>query len=114
MPLIFVAVATFFAFKSSVFLTERNLFNIGSQASITAIAAIGAAFVFISGGIDISQGAVMAFGGLVVVMALNGTGLPDLVCIALALAAGAGFGTANGTLAEVIRIPAFIATLGTA
>jgi ribose transport system permease protein len=114
MPVIFAAVATFFAFQSDVFLTQRNLFNIGNQASITAIAAIGATFVFISGGIDISQGGVMAFAGLVAVIALNGTGLPDLACLLLALLAGAGFGGANGVLAEIIRIPAFIATLGTA
>jgi ribose transport system permease protein len=114
MPIAFAAVVAYFAISSSVFLSQRNLFNVGSQASVTAIAAIGVTFVFINGGIDISQGAVMAFAGLVAVQMLNGTGVPAVLCIACALLGGLGLGVANGVLAEVVRIPAFIATLGTA
>jgi ribose transport system permease protein len=113
MPLALLTVAVYFAISSSIFLTRGNLFSIGLQAAVTAIAAIGASFVFVSGGIDISQGAVMAFAGLTVVYALDGTGLPDIVCIVLGLLVGLSFGAANGALAEIVGIPAFIATLGT-
>jgi ribose/xylose/arabinose/galactoside ABC-type transport system permease subunit len=104
----------FFIFASDNFLTQTNLVNILRQSAVVAIAAVGATKVLISGGIDISQGAVMAFAGLTSVVLIEQYGMPDLVAIGAALAIALVFGMANGLLAEIVRIPAFIATLGTA
>lgn len=104
----------FFAVASDRFLAQDNLVNILRQSSITAIAAIGTTIVFIAGGIDISQGAVMAFAALVAVALIEQAGVTDVVSIAIALSVALLFGLANGFLAEIVRIPAFIATLGTA
>ena len=104
----------FFAVASDRFLAQDNLVNILRQSSITAIAAIGTTIVFIAGGIDISQGAVMAFAALVAVTLIEQAGVPDLLAMTVALGVALGFGLANGFLAEIVRIPAFIATLGTA
>lgn len=109
-----LVMCVFFALASDRFLAQDNLVNILRQSSITAIAAIGTTIVFIAGGIDISQGAVMAFAALVAVALIEQAGIPDLLAIAVALAVALLFGLANGLLAEIVRIPAFIATLGTA
>ncbi len=109
-----LVMCVFFAVASDRFLAQDNLVNILRQSSITAIAAIGTTIVFIAGGIDISQGAVMAFAALVAVALIEQAGMPDLIAVAIALAVALLFGLANGFLAEIVRIPAFIATLGTA
>jgi ribose transport system permease protein len=114
LPLALLGLAVIFTLTSEFFLTQRNLINILQQSSVTAIAAAGATMVFISGGIDISQSAIMAMAGIVTVLFIVDAGVPDLLAIVLALLAGLGFGLINGLLAERVRIPAFIATLGTA
>lgn len=109
-----LVMAVVFVALSDRFLTQDNLVNILRQSAVTAIAAVGATMVLIAGGIDISQGAVMAFAGLTAVVIIEQMGGPDVVAIAVALLFATLFGLANGVLAEKIRIPAFIATLGTA
>lgn len=112
--LAWLAMCLFFAIMSDRFLVQDNLVNILRQSSIVAIAAVGTTIVFIAGGIDISQGAVMAFAGLAAVILIEQAGVADVVAISIALAIALLFGLANGFLAEIVRIPAFIATLGTA
>lgn len=114
LPLALLGLVISFGFASDSFLTQRNLVNILQQTAVTAIAAAGATIVFISGGIDISQGAVMAMAGVVTVLLIVDGGMADIGAIVLAVACGLGFGLGNGILAERVRIPAFIATLGTA
>jgi len=109
-----LVMAGVFIVLSDRFLTEDNLVNILRQSAVTAIAAVGATMVLIAGGIDISQGAIMAFAGLAAVVIIEQMGGPDVVAIVVALAFATLFGLANGVLSEAIRIPAFIATLGTA
>jgi ribose/xylose/arabinose/galactoside ABC-type transport system permease subunit len=109
-----LVMVAFFVLASENFLTQTNLVNILRQSAVVAIAAVGATKVLISGGIDISQGAVMAFAGLASVVLIEQYGMPDVVAIAAALGIALLFGMANGLLAEIVRIPAFIATLGTA
>lgn len=114
LPLALVVLMVFFALSAPEFLDQRNLLNVLRQSSVIAIAAAGATLVLIAGGIDISQGAIMAAAGLATVRAIQQLGLPDLLAIACGLGLGAGFGLINGFLSEKARIPAFIATLGTA
>ncbi len=113
-PLALVAMIVFFTLWSPTFMTDANVMNILRQSSVLAIAAIGATIVLISGGIDISQGAVMALAGIIVVVGIQTMGIPEVPSLILALLGAALVGYVNGVLAERIRIPAFIATLGTA
>jgi len=110
-PLVFVLIATLFAISNPRFLTLDNFLLILLQASITAIAAIGAALVFISGRIDISQGAVMALSAAVCASIYTTLGLPEAVAMSLGIICGVGIGFLGGLLIEVARIPAFIVTL---
>lgn len=113
-PIALLVVVVFFAVQSDAFLTENNIINILRQSSVVAIAAIGTTMVLIAGGIDISQGAVMALAGITAVVGIQTFGLPDGIVLIIALLLAGVVGLANGFLAERIRIPAFIATLGTA
>ncbi len=113
-PLALVAMIVFFSVLSPTFMTDANVMNILRQSSVLAIAAIGATIVLISGGIDISQGAIMALAGIIVVVAIQTMGVPEVPSLLIALVAATFVGFVNGVLAERVRIPAFIATLGTA
>ncbi|MBK8021243.1 MAG: ABC transporter permease [Chloroflexi bacterium] len=113
-PIAWLMVVIFFTSQSDAFLTENNVINILRQSAVVAIAAVGTTIVLISGGIDISQGAIMALAGIAAVVGIETFGLPDGVALIVALTFAAIVGFANGVLAERIRIPAFIATLGSA
>lgn len=113
-PIAWLIMIAYFASRSDVFLTEDNIITILRQSSIVAIAAIGTTIVLIVGGIDISQGAVMALAAIVTVAGVQDYDLPQGIAILAALVAAGVVGLANGILAERIKIPAFIATLGTA
>ncbi len=93
-------------------------FNVGNAllvlkySSIYGIAAVGAAIVIISGGIDLSPGAVIALSG-VVSGALFVEGHWGLAASALAgLLVGAVSGLLSAALIVIVRLPPFIATLG--
>lgn len=112
-PIALVLVCVYLSFASEAFLTQRNITNIIVQSSVIAIAGLGTAIVFISGGVDISQGGVMVVSGLVTVAGAEHFGLPVGLALILGLGVGMAIGLLNGVLAQVVRIPPFIATLGT-
>ncbi len=112
-PVALVLMLVFFSLQSTAFMTESNVMNILRQSSVLAIAAIGTTIVLICGGIDISMGAIMALSGIVAVVSVQTMGIPDGAGLVLALLAAAIVGYVNGVLSERVRIPAFIATLGT-
>ncbi|MBC7812325.1 MAG: ABC transporter permease [Burkholderiales bacterium] len=113
-PLALLAIVLLFTAASDRFLTGDNVINIFRQGAVVAIAAVGATLVLIVAGIDISQGAIMALAAVTTVVGVQDFGLPDGVAIIIGLVLAAVVGLVNGLLAEYIRIPAFIATLGTA
>ena len=98
------------AFASDRFLTWDNFANIGRQVSINAIIATGMTLVIISGGIDLSVGAVMTlamtFGAGAMI-----SGVPVPLAVALALLTGLVCGALNGVLIAYARLPAIIVTL---
>ena len=96
----------------SIFLTARNLSNLMTQMSVTAILAVGMLMVIVSGNIDLSVGSVLGFAGGMAAFALtvSGFGLP--VAILLAIAVCVVIGVLHGVLTAYLNIPAFIVTLG--
>src|SRR5205085_716217 len=65
----------------------------------------------VSGGIDLSVGALIALCGVIVALGLN-AGWPPLVAVLTAVAAGGVVGLANGAIVTGLRVVPFIATLG--
>lgn len=95
------------------FLTPANLIQVALQASINAIIAVGMTFVIMSAGIDLSVGSIVAFGGVVAAMVMRDTGLGPIAGFLAAVLIGALCGMFNGLLITRIKLPPFIATLGT-
>src|SRR5919112_4490900 len=60
-----VAVCVFAAFRYERFLTEENLVNVLRQNSMLGLVALGMTFVILTGGIDLSVGALLAVAGVV-------------------------------------------------
>ena len=107
------AVAAFvvLAFASDVFATQQNLFNVTRNFAFVAIIAIGMTAVIISGGIDLSVGAVLVLSGMVIGMAMNG-GMSIWIAVPLALGASLAVGAINGVLIAYVGVPPFVVTLG--
>ncbi|HHY46639.1 MAG TPA: ABC transporter permease, partial [Firmicutes bacterium] len=102
----------YLAFATPHFLTAGNLMNVARQVSINAILAIGQTMVIISGGIDLSVGAILAVSASFGAVAMTYWGLTMWAGIILALLVGALAGFVNGVVVTKGRIPDFIATLG--
>jgi ribose/xylose/arabinose/galactoside ABC-type transport system permease subunit len=95
------------------FLTPRNLIQVGLQAAINAIIAVGMTFVITSGGIDLSVGSVVALAGVVAAIAMRDWGVGPVGGFLVAVGVGLLCGAFNGLLITRVGLPPFIATLGT-
>jgi len=106
------AVFLFFGVLSPKFLEIANLVNILIQSSSAAIVAIGMTFVLLTGGIDLSVGAIMFLSAVVAgKMVLGGSPLP-LVMMAI-MVIGVVFGSVNAFFITRLKILAFVVTLAT-
>ncbi len=94
------------------YLSTFNLRIVLSQTVIVAVGAIGMTMIIISGGIDLSVGAVIALTGVVAASAL-GAGWPPVTALAAAVLVGGAVGAGNGFLITRLRVVPFIVTLGT-
>jgi ribose transport system permease protein len=111
----FLSLAALFIFLSAAsphFLTSSNLSSVIRQTATINIMALGMTLVIVSGGIDLSVGAILAFAGTVGTMAIA-EGLPIPAGIAVGLLCGLLWGFLNGLFTTALRIPPFIVTLGT-
>ena len=94
------------------FLTVSNLTGVLVQAAVYVIMALGMSFVLMTGGIDLSQGSLLALVGVVAAYIVGHQGSIILAIIA-SLLVGALVGLANGTIISCLKIPPFIMTLST-
>ena len=82
------------------------------QTVPVGLAAAGMTYVIISGGIDLSVGSIVALASVTSALTLHaGHGLA--VSLLAAVATGLVCGVYNGLLINLLRLPPFIATLGT-
>ncbi|MCU1276144.1 MAG: transporter permease [Bryobacterales bacterium] len=106
--ILFVALAI----ASPHFLTSTNLSSVVRQTAVINIMALGMTMIIITGGIDLSVGAILAMGGLLGTMAMEkGLSIPAGVLIGILTGLACGF--ANGIMITGLRIEPFIVTLGT-
>lgn len=92
------------------FISFRNFISLCRQSSITAILAIGMGFVLISGGIDLSIGAVVAMLGMAAAKLMTDYQLPLMIVVLITFFAGCLIGLINGSLCARIKIHPFIIT----
>ncbi|HWR23346.1 MAG TPA: ABC transporter permease [Feifaniaceae bacterium] len=110
MPLLLAVIL--FSANSDKFLTVNNMSNVMRTAAFTIITSIGQAFLIIAGSWDISVGAVFSLGGVAAASLMTYSNLPIWLAVAIALIIGALVGAFNGFLVQVIKLPPFIATMG--
>jgi ribose transport system permease protein len=115
---ILVALIVIFAvLRPDEFFAVDNARNIATDAAVLLVLAVGATYVIITAGIDLSVGAVLVFSGVVAAKLMNAMGGDNwgviFAGLGTALAAGLGWGLINGFLVAKAKIPAFIVTLGT-
>jgi len=112
--LIVIIVIIFLAatFGTDNFFTEYNLMNLLKQGSIIGVISISATFIIITGGIDLSCGAICGMSTLVVAMGQVNWGMSVPMSIAAALLVSVVCGLYNAFIIQEFKVPPFIATLG--
>lgn len=106
-----VLVLIFFVLNPN-FLSKYNIVSMAQSLAPYAIMALGVTFVIATGGIDLSIGTV-CIAAAVVAGKLYMVGMPLWATIPVMIGIGTMFGLINGLLIAKLKIPAFIATLGT-
>ena len=113
-PLIgLIVVVLVLSFLSKFFLTPGNIGNIFSQVSDIGIMSVGATLVIITGGIDLSVGAVVAASLMTNAWLYRYYGVPFPLAVVAGLLFGCFVGLINGALSTYARIQPFVATLAT-
>ena len=117
-----VALLIFFSFCAPNFTQYSSIILMVKHASIYGLLALGMTLVIITGGIDLSVGAVVGLGGMIAggmmiegvrLPWMNGTLYPNVPLILLIVCVMAILiGLLSGFLISKVRVPAFIATLG--
>ena len=107
--IIIIAMIIIFGFFNTAFLKITNILNISRQISVFALIATGQAIVLISGGFDLSVGAIVGLMGCVAASLIGKIGV--FTAILITLICGFGIGAINGLLISKGKMNPFLATL---
>ena len=111
-PAALVILYILFAIVGNNFFTWDTAENILQSAYYIGFMAFGVTFIIITGGIDLSLGTVMMCSALLGAYTFK-SGWPLLISVILTVLVGVVFGVLNGTMIAKLKLPPFIATLGT-
>lgn len=111
-PAALVILYVFFAFTGKNFFSVNYLVTILESSYYIGFMAFGVTFIIITGGIDLSLGTVMMCAALLGAYTFK-LGLPLIISVLLTIVIGMLFGVLNGTMIAKLKLPPFIATLGT-
>ncbi len=98
--------------STTTFWTTNNIANLLRQGAMIAILAVGQTFVIITGGIDLSVGAIAGFASTIVALLLA-NGFPIWAAVLITLGIGLGIGLFHGFGIVKMGLPPFIITLAT-
>lgn len=93
------------------FTSVRTFVLLFSDNAYIGISAVGMTLVLITGGIDLSVGAVASLTGMIIAYGTSVMGIHPLLCIAFALVVGVGLGLLMGACIQHLNVPPFITTL---
>lgn len=117
-----IAIILLFSFLNPNYATISNFLIMANHVAIFGLLAIGMLLVILNGGIDLSVGSVLGLAGVFAGFLMQGielswTGViiyfPVWVVVLLTVGIGAFVGMVNGVLIAYLKVPAFVATLGT-
>ncbi|WP_426997709.1 ABC transporter permease [Pseudarthrobacter sp. N5] len=106
-----IVLVVLFGVMNSRFLQPTNLSDILLSTVVIGLLALGATFVIITGGIDLSVGTGMSLCSVVTGVVLTYLGLPLWAGVIGGVLMGALIGAVNGFFISFLKIPPFIATL---
>jgi simple sugar transport system permease protein len=98
---------------SSAFFSKLNLENISYGTAPFAIIAVGEVMLLVCGEIDLSVGYIWTLSPFLMYFFAAYYGFPLILAIIATLVCGAIIGLINGLLVVWLKVPSFIATLGT-
>lgn len=112
--IVFVVIVAFLAaLTEGNFVSGANIVTVLRQISINGIIAIGMTFVIITGGIDLSVGAVLALAGAIGTdFTHTDMNMPLIVPFLIAIAIGALCGAISGVIISYVGAPPFVVTMG--
>ena len=108
---LFVGMATLGSVRYTGFFSAQVFLNLLIDNAFLIIVAVGMTFVILSGGIDLSVGAVVALTTMVFASLVERHGWSPAAAVPVVLAMGLGFGAFMGLLIERFRLQPFIVTL---
>ena len=106
-----VLISVVFASLNPVFLAPNNLVNLLFDAAAVGCISLGIVCVLILGEIDLSVGSMSGLASALIGVLWANMGLPVVVAILAALAAGAVMGMIYATLLNKFGMPSFVSTL---
>jgi len=109
--IITIAVIAVFYILNPNFLSTDSIRNIMNAMSFVGIITVGMTVLLIGGEVDLSVGAIAAFGGIVAGLLVN-AGVPWFAAFILAIMFGALCGALSALLINALGFMHFIATLG--
>lgn len=110
--LILVVMCAIMAAVSPAFIKITNILSTARSFSAIAVAGIGVSMIIITGGIDLSIGSVYGLAGVISAM-LVVSGVPLIPGILGGMLLGSVVGALNGLMVVYLKLPPFIATMGT-
>ena len=99
------------AFADRGYLSAYSFFNLFHESAILGVAAVGMAFVILSGGIDLSVGGMVALVSISTAVLIEQRHVNPLLAWAIMLAVGVLVGLTHGTLITFFDLPPFLVTL---
>lgn len=106
-----IVLVAFFSIASSNFFTFSNIVGILLSTAVIGTLALGATFIIITGGIDLSVGTGMTLCSVMTGVFITFWGSPTPIGILGGVATGALMGFVIGMIITRLKLPPFIATL---
>ena len=103
----------FFSIFAKGFLRTNNLLNVARQVSIIGIVSVGMTIVILTGGIDLSVGAIVGVAATGAAYMMINLKLPIFLSSAIGILLGGAIGLLNGLMVSKFNIPPLISTLAT-
>jgi fructose transport system permease protein len=111
--IVLIVAAIVFTLMNDRFIQPANLSLIMQQVAVVGTLAIGQTLIILTAGIDLSVGAIMVLSSLIMAKLSADAGLPGPLALLVGFISGLFAGFINGFLVTRVKLPPFIATLGT-
>jgi ribose/xylose/arabinose/galactoside ABC-type transport system permease subunit len=111
--LVFVVMLVYFSIATPNFLSMENALSLARQGALLMILCMGVIVVKITGGMDLACGAIMTLAGMIMAWSMVKMNSSLSIACLLAVLTAISFGLLNGFIVSVMKIPSFIATIGT-